>query len=82
MTTAIINNMSEKEQKELFTKLLEQKQKAQERARVYRENNKDKAKVWSERARVRQQLLAKKAKEMGITVSEEEIDNYIAKEQK
>lgn len=77
-TESGVINMTEKEQKELFEKLLAKEEKAKARAKAYRDNNKEKASAWSERARVRQQLLARKAKEAGISVSDEEIDEYIA----
>jgi hypothetical protein len=60
-----------------YTKLIAQKNKAKDRAKTYREQNADKAKAWSERARVRGQILIKKAKEAGLTVSEKEVDEYI-----
>lgn len=56
----------------------EKDEKARRRAKEYRERNAEKTKEWSERARVRSLLLARKAKEMGITVSDAEIDAYLA----
>ena len=77
MSTPTIN-MSVEKQLELLAKLQAEKQKQSDRAREYRERNKEKCNAWSERARVRATLLCRKAKEMGITVDEDEIDEYIA----
>lgn len=62
-----------------YNKLIAQKNAARDRAKEYREKNAEKSKAWSERARVRGQILIKKAKEAGLTVSEKEVDEYIAK---
>lgn len=78
-TDSGITKMSEKEQKELLAKLLAAKQKAKDRAKKYRDENPDKAKAWAERARVRNLLMVEKAKKAGITVSEKEVDEYLAK---
>lgn len=75
-----VNEMSVEEQKRLMDeyKLMKAKEeKAKARGKKYRDENKEKVKEWSERARVRSLLLAKKAKEQGITVSEKEIDEYL-----
>ena len=76
-STSNITNMTEDQQQELLKRFLEKERKAKETAKRYRENNSEKVKVWSERARVRNLLLAQKAKERGIVVSEEEIDEYL-----
>lgn len=65
-----------------YKKLIEQKGRAAERAKEYREKNKEKSQAWSERARVRSTILVKKAKEAGLTVSEKEVDEYLAKMEK
>ena len=41
------------------------------------EQMKMKQRMWSERARVKQLLLAKKAQAAGIVVSDQEIDDYL-----
>ena len=74
-----ITNLTQSQIEE-YRKLLEQKKKQADRAKEYREKNKEKSKMWSERARVRNLLLARKAKEMGITVTDDEIDDYLAGE--
>jgi len=67
------------DQIEEYKKLIEQKNKSAQRAKEYREKNKEKSAAWSERARVRSTILVRKAKEAGLTVSEEEVDEYLAK---
>jgi len=69
--------MSIEEQQELLTKLLGEKNKQKERSKQYRENNKEKCDEWSKRSRVRNTIIIKKAKEVGIEVSEEEVNEYI-----
>ena len=76
--TSGITNMTIEEQNVLLAKLMEKENKAKATAKAYREKNADKMKQWSERARVRSLLLAKKARERGITVSDEEVDEYLA----
>jgi predicted neutral ceramidase superfamily lipid hydrolase len=71
-----MNKMTEAE----INKIVEAHRKSQERAKEYREKNKEKTKVWSERARVRNMIFALKAKAAGLTVSDAEIDEYIAKQ--
>jgi hypothetical protein len=70
--------MSVEEQKVLLAKLMAEKDRAKQRAKEYRENNKAKCDAWSERARVRATILCQKAKLAGLVVSDEEIDKYIA----
>lgn len=62
-----------------YNVLIQQKEKAAQRAKAYREQNKEKSAAWSERARVRSTILVRKAKEAGLTVSEKEVDEYLAK---
>ena len=77
MSTPTIN-MSVEEQLALLEKLQAEKRRQSDRAREYRERNKEKCNAWSERARIRATILCRKAKDMGITVAESEIDDYIA----
>jgi uncharacterized protein YaiL (DUF2058 family) len=77
MSTPTIN-MSVEKQLELLAKLQAEKARQSERAKEYRERNKEKCNAWSERARIRATIMVKKAKEMGITVDDDEIDEYIA----
>jgi hypothetical protein len=70
--------MTEVQQRELLAKLMAEKAKASDRAKKYREENKEKCNAWSERARVRATILCKKAKDAGIEVSDAEVDAYIA----
>ena len=75
-----VNEMSAAEQKRLMDEyklMKEREEKAKARAKKYREENKEKAAAWSERARVRQILLVKKAKAAGLTVTEAEVDEYL-----
>lgn len=62
--TSGIDKMNEKQQKELLAKLLEKENKAKERGL---------------KLRVKATLYAEKAKQAGIKVSDEEIDEYISK---
>ena len=77
-TSSGVLELSIEEQTKLLAKLMAEKAKASERAREYRERNKEKCNAWSERARIRATLLCRKAKEAGITVDEDEIDDYIS----
>ena len=62
---------------ELMKKQKEQRAKQRERAKSNPESA-EKAKLHAEKARVRTTLLARKAREAGIVVTDEEIDAYIA----
>jgi hypothetical protein len=78
MATSGIFNMSVEAQNELLAKLVEKEERAKARGRAYREANKEKMTEWSERARVRSMLIVKKARAAGITVSDDEIDEFLA----
>lgn len=76
-----VNEMSVQELEAMRLEMIkrqEKDEKARQRAKEYREKNAEKTREWSERARVRSLLLARKAKEMGITVDDDEIDEYLA----
>jgi FKBP-type peptidyl-prolyl cis-trans isomerase (trigger factor) len=78
MATSGIFNMTTEQQAELLAKLVEKEERTKARGKAYRDANADKMKAWSEKARVRNLLLAAKAKAAGITVTDDEIDDYLA----
>lgn len=74
-----MTNLNDEKMLAKFNAMLEREEKARQRAKEYRERNKEKCDAWSERARVRASILCQKAKDAGIRVTDEEIDEYLSK---